>query len=43
MTIPFTDGFDEAAYRSEHPELKQWRRETNLGVLFAAGVLGYGE
>lgn len=25
---------------SEHPALKEWRGETNLSVLFAAGVLG---
>jgi len=25
---------------TDHPALKEWRRETNLGVLFAAGVLG---
>ncbi len=25
---------------SEHPALKDWRGETNLGVLFAGGVLG---
>lgn len=28
---------------SEHPALKQWRGETNLSVLFASGVLGYGD
>jgi hypothetical protein len=25
---------------SEHPALVEWRKETNLGLLFAAGVLG---
>jgi predicted ATPase len=25
---------------ADHPALREWRRETNLGVLFAAGVLG---
>ncbi len=25
---------------SEHPALRDWHGETNLGVLFAAGVLG---
>jgi predicted ATPase len=25
---------------TDHPALREWRRETNLGVLFAAGVLG---
>ncbi|HEX3126752.1 MAG TPA: ATP-binding protein [Thermoanaerobaculia bacterium] len=25
---------------SEHPALAEWRKETNLGLLFAAGVLG---
>ena len=25
---------------SDHPELKDWKGETNLGVLFAGGVLG---
>ncbi|MCK4765931.1 MAG: AAA family ATPase [Candidatus Aminicenantes bacterium] len=25
---------------SEHPNLKEWKGETNLGTLFAAGVLG---
>ena len=25
---------------TEHPALRDWRRETNLGTLFAAGVLG---
>jgi predicted ATPase len=24
----------------DHPELAEWRGETNLGVLFASGVLG---
>jgi predicted ATPase len=24
----------------QHPKLEKWRRETNLGELFAAGVLG---
>jgi predicted ATPase len=25
---------------SEHPRLRQWRGETDLGTLFASGVLG---
>jgi hypothetical protein len=25
---------------SDHPSLRDWRGETNLGTLFAAGVFG---
>lgn len=37
------DGSADIVLGSEHPALMQWRGETNLSVLFAAGVLGYGE
>jgi predicted ATPase len=33
-------GATDIVLGSEHPALKEWRGETNLGVLFAAGVLG---
>jgi predicted ATPase len=33
-------GATDIASGSEHPKLKEWRGETNLSVLFAAGVLG---
>ncbi|HOA62797.1 MAG: ATP-binding protein [Verrucomicrobia bacterium] len=34
------DGATDIVNGSEHPALKDWRGETNLGVLFAGGVLG---
>ncbi|MBI3078370.1 MAG: ATP-binding protein [Deltaproteobacteria bacterium] len=34
------DGATDIVLGSEHPALREWRGETNLGVLFAAGVLG---
>ncbi len=37
------DGATDIVLGSEHPALKEWRGETNLSVLFASGVLGYGE
>jgi predicted ATPase len=33
-------GATDIVLGSEHPALKEWRGETSLGVLFAAGVLG---
>ncbi len=38
-----TEGAADIVQGSDHPALKEWRGETNLSVLFAAGVLGYGE
>ena len=35
-----TDGASDIVRGSEHPALKGWKGETNLGVLFAGGVLG---
>jgi predicted ATPase len=35
-----TEGATEIVRGSEHPALQQWKRETTLGTLFAAGVLG---
>jgi predicted ATPase len=37
------DGATDIVRGSEHPMLKEWRGETDLSVLFASGVLGYGE
>jgi predicted ATPase len=37
------DGATDIVLGSHHPALKEWRGETNLSVLFASGVLGYGE
>ncbi|MEW5867219.1 MAG: ATP-binding protein [Bacillota bacterium] len=34
------EGATDIVRGSEHPALRDWRGETNLGVLFAAGVLG---
>ncbi len=34
------DGATDIVKGSDHPELKEWKGETNLGSLFAAGVLG---
>lgn len=34
------EGAADIVLGSEHPALKEWRGETNLGVLFAGGVLG---
>lgn len=35
-----SEGATDIVLGSEHPALKEWRGETNLGVLFAGGVLG---
>lgn len=37
------EGATDIVRGSEHPALAEWRGEVNLSVLFAAGVLGYGE
>jgi predicted ATPase len=34
------EGSSDIVPGDEHPALRDWRREPNLGVLFAAGVLG---
>ncbi|MBI2875670.1 MAG: ATP-binding protein, partial [Candidatus Tectomicrobia bacterium] len=34
------EGATDIVLGSKHPALKEWRGETSLGVLFAAGVLG---
>jgi hypothetical protein len=34
------EGATDIVRGSEHPALREWRGETNLGVIFAAGVLG---
>lgn len=34
------DGATDIVIGRKHPALREWRGETNLGVLFAAGVLG---
>lgn len=34
------EGATDIVRGSEHPALADWKKETNLGVLFAAGVLG---
>jgi len=34
------DGATDIVKGSEHPKLKDWRREMDLGTLFASGVLG---
>lgn len=34
------EGATDIVRSSEHPALRDWQRETNLGVLYAAGVLG---
>lgn len=34
------EGATDIVSGSEHPKLRDWQGETNLGVLFAAGVLG---
>lgn len=35
-----TEGATDIVSGSEHPALKEWQGETNLGTLFASGVLG---
>jgi len=35
-----SEGATDIVVGSKHPVLRDWRRETNLGALFAAGVLG---
>ncbi len=37
------EGATDIVLGNEHPALREWRRDPNLSVLFAAGVLGYGE
>lgn len=34
------EGATDIVLGSEHPALRNWKRDTNLGVLYAAGVLG---
>jgi predicted ATP-binding protein involved in virulence len=34
------EGATDIVSGSDHPALRDWRREPNLSVLFAAGVLG---
>jgi hypothetical protein len=34
------EGATDIVLGSQHPALKEWRGETDLGALFAAGVLG---
>jgi energy-coupling factor transporter ATP-binding protein EcfA2 len=34
------EGATDIVRGSEHPRLRQWRQETDLGTLFASGVLG---
>lgn len=34
------NGATDIVTGSEHPNLREWRRETDLGTLFASGVLG---
>jgi predicted ATPase len=34
------DGATDIVRGSEHPRLREWRGETDLGTLFASGVLG---
>ncbi len=34
------EGATEIVRGSEHPALRDWKHETTLGTLFAAGVLG---
>jgi hypothetical protein len=34
------EGATDIVVGSEHPRLRDWRKEENLGVLFAGGVLG---
>jgi hypothetical protein len=35
------DGATDVVLGSEHPALRDWRGEENMGVLFAGGVLGW--
>ena len=35
-----SDGSTDVVAGPDHPRLQEWKGETNLGVLFAAGVLG---
>lgn len=37
------EGATDIIRGDRHPALQEWRGETNLSTLFAAGVLGYGE
>jgi predicted ATPase len=34
------EGATDIVSGNEHPALRDWKRETDLGTLFAAGVLG---
>ena len=43
MLLPSQDaayGATDIVVGSQHPKLREWRGEENLGVLFAGGVLG---
>jgi predicted ATPase len=35
-----SDGATDIVKGNEHPRLREWKGETDLGVLFASGVLG---
>jgi hypothetical protein len=35
-----SEGATDIVRGSEHPNLRDWRRETDLGSLFATGILG---
>jgi predicted ATP-dependent endonuclease of OLD family len=35
-----SEGATDIVRGSEHPRLKEWKGETDLGTLFASGVLG---
>lgn len=37
------DGATDIVLGSDHPALREWQGETNLSVLFASGLLGYGD
>jgi len=34
------DGATDVVTGSEHPKLRDWKKETDLGTLFASGILG---
>ena len=34
------DGATDIVSGDQHPSLRDWQGETNLGILFASGVLG---
>jgi len=35
-----TEGETDVVRGSEHPNLRDWKRTTDLGTLFATGILG---